>query len=285
MIFNVRKLFSFARSPDYVYFLIAVPTEDLSEVRIVNDETAPEERLALNKVKRFKDKMTVENKWDLKEIAMTIKQEPTDEPEPMEEDNAKTNITLNATAEFCRTLGDIPTYGMSGNRDEGEEDLLVRKFSPVGENLTPHIVLLKDFERQLAEERRKNQEKEERKREAERRQEHTVWKGIEQSRQDDSDASMDTDQHEQGKLSREALVKLRFHRLSVLDAGTVILDEEPDVGVGMVAALKLAMNKGYLEKEEKKRVALSKAAQELSAQRYTIEDKTTYVRIRIKLVV
>ena len=47
----------------------------------------------------------------------------------------------------------------------------------------------------------------------------------------------------------------------------------------MAAALKLAMNKGYLEKEEKKRVALSKAAQELTAQRYTIEDKAAYVRI------
>ena len=41
----------------------------------------------------------------------------------------------------------------------------------------------------------------------------------------------------------------------------------------MAAALKLAMNKGYLEKEEKKRVVKSKKAQELAAQNYTIEDK------------
>lgn len=33
------------------------------------------------------------------------------------------NIMLNATAEFCRTLGDIPTYGKAGNRDE-ENDLM-----------------------------------------------------------------------------------------------------------------------------------------------------------------
>lgn len=31
------------------------------------------------------------------------------------------NIVLNATAEFCRTLGDIPTYGKSGNREESED--------------------------------------------------------------------------------------------------------------------------------------------------------------------
>lgn len=30
-------------------------------------------------------------------------------------------ITLNQTAEFCRTLGDIPTYGMAGNREDNEE--------------------------------------------------------------------------------------------------------------------------------------------------------------------
>lgn len=64
--------------------------------------------------------------------------------------------------------------------------------------------------------------------------------------------------------------------ISSSDNAPVILDEEPDVGSGMAAALKLAMSKGYLEKEEKKRVALSKAAQELKAQRYTIEDKATY---------
>lgn len=63
----------------------------------------------------------------------------------------------------------------------------------------------------------------------------------------------------------------------LLDSGTVILDEEPDVGAGMGAALRLAMSKGYLEKEEKKRVPISKAGQELQAQRYTIEDKAAYV--------
>jgi U4/U6.U5 tri-snRNP-associated protein 1 len=35
------------------------------------------------------------------------------------------SIVLNATAEFCRTLGDIPTYGLAGNRDEDAQELLV----------------------------------------------------------------------------------------------------------------------------------------------------------------
>jgi U4/U6.U5 tri-snRNP-associated protein 1 len=35
------------------------------------------------------------------------------------------SITLNATSEFCRALGDIPTYGQSGNRNEIEKDELM----------------------------------------------------------------------------------------------------------------------------------------------------------------
>lgn len=35
------------------------------------------------------------------------------------------NIELNSVAEFCRTLGDIPTYGMSGNRDEEADEMMV----------------------------------------------------------------------------------------------------------------------------------------------------------------
>ena len=34
-------------------------------------------------------------------------------------------IVLNATAEFCHTLGDIPIYGLTGNRDEDVQELLV----------------------------------------------------------------------------------------------------------------------------------------------------------------
>lgn len=35
------------------------------------------------------------------------------------------NIELNSVAEFCRSLGDIPTYGMSGNRDEEADEMMV----------------------------------------------------------------------------------------------------------------------------------------------------------------
>lgn len=37
------------------------------------------------------------------------------------------SIVLNQTAEFCRTLGDIPTYGLSGNRDEDAQEMLASR--------------------------------------------------------------------------------------------------------------------------------------------------------------
>lgn len=51
-----------------------------------------------------------------------------------------------------------------------------------------------------------------------------------------------------------------------------ILDEEPDVGSGVGAALKLAMSKGYLDKEQNNRPSNSRFAH-LQAKHYSIEDK------------
>ena len=50
-----------------------------------------------------------------------------------EEDSAL--LSLNMTDEFCRTLGDIPTYGLSGNRAEDDQSshLLVNR-APVEES-------------------------------------------------------------------------------------------------------------------------------------------------------
>ncbi|XP_073514547.1 U4/U6.U5 tri-snRNP-associated protein 1 [Phyllobates terribilis] len=40
-----------------------------------------------------------------------------------EDDDKKGSIVFNATSEFCRTLGEIPTYGLAGNRED-QEDLM-----------------------------------------------------------------------------------------------------------------------------------------------------------------
>lgn len=48
-----------------------------------------------------------------------------------EEENPerKGTIVFNATSEFCRTLGEIPTYVLAGNREE-QEELMVGQLLP-----------------------------------------------------------------------------------------------------------------------------------------------------------
>lgn len=46
-----------------------------------------------------------------------------------EDPERKGTIVFNATSEFCRTLGEIPTYGLAGNREE-QEELMVGPQAP-----------------------------------------------------------------------------------------------------------------------------------------------------------
>lgn len=49
--------------------------------------------------------------------------------EEEEDPERKGTIVFNATSEFCRTLGEIPTYGLAGNREEQEELMVGQLFS------------------------------------------------------------------------------------------------------------------------------------------------------------
>lgn len=151
-------------------------------------------------------------------------------PEPDSDDDSNMSghkndfITLNQTAEFCRTLGDIPTYGMSGNRGVDAAEIM-------------------DFEGEAE---------------------------AEAEPMDDDEPitgtwnSVNPDDVEPQAAEDEKIIDI---------AEVAILDEEPDVASGMGAALKLALSKGYLEKEELNRPSNTRMAH-LQAQNYAIEDKT-----------
>lgn len=63
-----------------------------------------------------------------------------------------------------------------------------------------------------------------------------------------------------------------------------ILEPEPDLGKGVAGALRLAMSKGYIEKEENARPSASRFAH-LQAKNYSIEDKTfLYVTINTSII-
>uniref|UniRef100_T1IPV0 Uncharacterized protein n=1 Tax=Strigamia maritima TaxID=126957 RepID=T1IPV0_STRMM len=192
------------------------PDEDLTGVPVEPDEAELELQYALNKARKLKQKQDA--------IMTDIKAQPATAME--EEDGSpskgpKGSIILNSTAEFCRALGDIPTYGLSGNRDEDPDELL---------EFDRNLPLLEE-KRHIEDDNKSNQ---------------GGWNEV------------DID---------EKPIEVQVTN------DVPILEEEPDVSVGLAGALKLAMKKGYLEKESKKLASAPRHSQ-LQAANYTIEDKS-----------
>ncbi|BES94476.1 U4 U6.U5 tri-snRNP-associated protein [Nesidiocoris tenuis] len=185
--------------------LPSVPVDDIK----IEEESDTELELALSKARRLKQMPVKEasKRPKIEEFLGQIKEE--------QEDEIPSSIVLNSTAEFCRTLGDIPTYGMAGNRDE-EADLL-------------------DFERTALESKAKRTEEVN---------DRGGWNDVDME---------------------ERLVETKQIEGAILDA-------EPDLGSGVAGALRLAVSKGYLEKETTSRPSASRISQ-LAAQNYSIDDK------------
>lgn len=202
-------------------------TNSFSQVKLEDDEEDLER--VLSKARKLKQKESIIQK-PLSFDVETIKQEVKIDSQDSDEENAtraEGNIVLNATAEFCRTLGDIPTYGMAGNRDEDSNDMM-------------------DFELiDIAGDERSN------------------------AKHDEPETSTGT----WNSVNPEDVIRPMELDEAIEDMEEVaILDEEPDVGAGVANALRLALSKGYLEKEEHNRPSNSKMAH-LQAKNYSIEDK------------
>lgn len=81
------------------------------------DEAEQELQKQLEKQRKLKQKQLLKDSGEkvAEQIKIVIKSEKVVDSEK------KNNIVFNATSEFCRTLGDIPTYGLSGNREDQED--------------------------------------------------------------------------------------------------------------------------------------------------------------------
>ncbi|KAM4603953.1 U4/U6.U5 tri-snRNP-associated protein 1 [Polymixia lowei] len=81
------------------------------------DEAEQELQKQLEKQRKLKQKQLLKDSGE--KVAEQVKGlgrgDNDDDPD------RKNNIVFNATSEFCRTLGDIPTYGLSGNREDQED--------------------------------------------------------------------------------------------------------------------------------------------------------------------
>lgn len=85
-------------------------------MKLEEDDKELELQMALKKTQRLKEGQAT----GIQKTIESMKQEMLNS-----EENQSGNIVLNSTAEFCRTLGDIPTYGLAGNREENGQELMV----------------------------------------------------------------------------------------------------------------------------------------------------------------
>ncbi|CAG5928659.1 unnamed protein product [Menidia menidia] len=81
------------------------------------DEAEQELQKQLEKQRKLKQKQLLKDSGEKVAEQMKNVVKGDDENDP----DKKNNIVFNATSEFCRTLGDIPTYGLSGNREDQED--------------------------------------------------------------------------------------------------------------------------------------------------------------------
>jgi U4/U6.U5 tri-snRNP-associated protein 1 len=97
------------------------PSEDLTGVMVDEDTAALELELALNKARRLNQNKFAKRSNE-RDIIGLLRAEIIDSTPDL-----ASSISLNSTSEFCRSLGDIPTFGQSGNRDsDEEEEMMVR---------------------------------------------------------------------------------------------------------------------------------------------------------------
>ena len=98
---------------------------DLSDVVLEEDEADKELQMALHKSRKLKSRDNLEattGAASIAKVAQTVKSFDNGNEESNDSESFVSNsIILNSTAEFCRNLGDIPTYGLAGNRDDEQQ--------------------------------------------------------------------------------------------------------------------------------------------------------------------
>ncbi|KAL5007937.1 hypothetical protein ScPMuIL_013518 [Solemya velum] len=99
------------------------PDIDLEGVPIEEDTMEDELYSVLNKARKLKQKRDRLYPEKIAELVQ-VKKEMEEREEAANEKSDNSNIILNSTSEFCRALGDIPTYGLSGNRDVERDELM-----------------------------------------------------------------------------------------------------------------------------------------------------------------
>ena len=209
-----------------------IPDEEIYGLALEEDDLQRELMSSLDKVRKLKQKERDEAEA-LKELSETV--------QILNEDEIK--------AESSRTAPNGP----------GEENIVINSTAEFCRNLGDLNSLKYEHEEELLEQFENDLKEEEE-------------EGA------DDDMEIDDDEPHSGykETVRSKWNEVDFRsdqpRTADLAESKPILEEEPDVSYGLAGALKLAMKKGYLDKEIKKGNISAKASL-LEAKNYTIEEK------------
>uniref|UniRef100_A0A0N5AQA4 U4/U6.U5 tri-snRNP-associated protein 1 n=1 Tax=Syphacia muris TaxID=451379 RepID=A0A0N5AQA4_9BILA len=242
---------------------------------VVIDDDAEDELAAVldraRKIRQVENKKTSDDADAAAKVRQmlsehSIKQEVMDEDEQNSDD--KGGVIIDSTMEYCRNLGEIPTYGLAGNRKDAIDVSTLEEEKPVVKESDSE-----DDDTEVVKKRHREEKK------------HGIVNEYELAIKEAKEVGKGKWFEATATTSAETERGLRDgHRSDDEDIleNYNVLGEERDVTKGVAAMLKLAAEKGYLESREKRKVKgpslkhlESKRFSQIETSRYDIEEKYT----------
>ncbi|CAG9530104.1 unnamed protein product [Cercopithifilaria johnstoni] len=231
---------------------------DLSNV-VIEDDAEEELTLILDRARRLKQheikKENAESDAALKVHELIKIHSVKEEAMDVEEEVNKGGVVIDSTMEYCRNLGEIPTYGLAGNRQDAVD---VRELNEP-EAIKTEVEEEPNADRSPAEQHRSH-----------RRSEQEIkgkW----------TEATASTSAYDNRKTR-----KINGENDDSDEEAYNVLGEERDVTKGVAAMLKSAAEKGYLDAGKERKVKgpslkhlESKRFSQIETSRYDIEEKYT----------
>lgn len=273
---------------------LIAPDEELIGVRIEEDEAEKELSMALNKTRKLKLMQKKEDDFDIARIVQetggTVKVEDEDEEELSAASalDGGSTLVLNTTAEFCRNLGDLPkdlysrelaqSSKMKIDESDDDDDAPHHRHQDGDFDGSRHRRTSERMDLDEADGLKgdlwdgEGEDDENLDEDGEKVPVRNNWNEVDIKMEEDDDDDDDDDGGGVGSsYSRRKATKSPDDEEPL--ESKPILEEEPDVSVGVAGALKLAMNKGYLDKDTKKPMGTNRSTSLISAQSYAIEEK------------
>ena len=242
------------------------PMTNLTGV-VIDDEVEDELSTALEKSRKLrafeiqKEKESADSGTQVKQMLSRLKHEPDDEMDVDAEadDDGQKQVVFDSTSEYYKTIGNIPTIGLAGNRDDDVDysELIAEQANDLAEKEKRLKARKREKSEDDSEEERKRRKKE-KKRSHKEKDRHNKETKVEAA----SDGK-----HRHRERERDADRKHRRRERSLtpeqedekMDTGSTnekyenVLGKEADVTKGVAGMLRLAGEKGYLDDPNAKR--------------------------------